>query len=130
MASWESTPAVAQILITLAPYFAWLRTAAITWSGPSATPCSTPRRSTPGAQPVASQWPPVMPIACPAGITVGPVTQPPSIARMSAMSAKSDAPRSRTVVNPARMVSPALRAPRSATSPGVSCTARSSQPRS
>ena len=30
VASWESTPAVAQILMTFAPYFTWLRTAAVT----------------------------------------------------------------------------------------------------
>ena len=130
VASCESTPAVAQILITLAPYFAWCRTAAITSSGPSAIPCSTPRRSTPGAQPVSSQCPPVMPMAWPAGIMRGPGTQPSSMARMSATSAKSDAPRSRTVVKPARSVIPAFRAPRSARSPGVSRAGLSSHPRS
>src|SRR5262249_31598450 len=39
----ESTPAVAQVLMTLAPYLICARTAAITWSTPSATPLSGPR---------------------------------------------------------------------------------------
>src|SRR5258707_920521 len=68
----DSTPPVAQVLITSAPYLICSRTAWRICSGPSATPSMGPSCKTPGRKPFSSQCPPVMPIAWPAVSMPGP----------------------------------------------------------
>ena len=79
---------------------------------------------------VGSRWPPVGVMACPAGTTRGPSTQPRSMAFLRATSSSSppvctNRPRLRTVVNPARRVRRALATARSVRRAGSSCTAMS-----
>ena len=90
-------------------------------------PCSGSRSRMPGAKPVVSACPPVIPIAWPAGKIHGPSISPLSTDFISETSTQSLEPTSRTVVKPASSVTRALCAPCSAASASVSCTGRLTQ---
>src|SRR4051812_43337597 len=84
------TPPVEKNLMTPQPAAICSRVARRTSSGPSAT------------RPISVPWPPVFVTPRPAATIRGPSTVPASIARPSSMTIVPFAPRSRTVVTPAR----------------------------
>src|SRR5712692_7335724 len=85
-----TTPPVEKILMTDAPAATCSRAALRISSTPSAT------------RPISRPCPPVLVSPRPAATMRGPSTMPPSIARASSMTIVPFAPRSRTVVTPAR----------------------------
>src|SRR5581483_9436646 len=95
-------------LIKSAPASSWRRTAPAT--------SSTPRTGSP----TTSAWPPAAQSARPHARIRGPSTIPSSTASRRWMMCQSLAPQSRTVVTPARSISPARRAARSRLMPGGS----------
>ncbi len=99
----DSTPPEAHVLMTVAPYFTFSRTACRASSAPWMIPFSGPDSGpkVPAGKPVRSQWPPVAPMASRATIIRGPGTSPFSMAFRRPTSIESLAPTSRTVVKPA-----------------------------
>ena len=106
----EPMPPVTSILIQSAPYLTFSRTFFRISSGPSAIAeyritCTSSGRS------LRSPCPPVAEMDFVATSMRGPTTLPAAISSRSATSAKSRAPRSRTVVKPASIVFRALTTP-------------------